>query len=333
MKGFRRKVYSAVIVNILMITSLCACGKKEEIVDNKSYIVVCSSFEEQKAMPLLKEFSERYGYSMKYIYHSDEEIERLYTEQSETVKDWDIVLGGCTELYEDMEEQFSYYEGEQKQFFQEEYRLRDKNWTPVCAQPIVLVYNMNMITQKEIPQSLMSLYEEGRRGKIAFVDPLSSNINADVLLLMKEATMLHKDKTKELKDNVGPIFMNRFSDVNAAVLQGQFAIGLTTETDAITLHEEEENIKYVYPVDGTLLLVNGVAITKNCGRQQEARRFVDFITGKDAQKLMAEVMHYRSVRTDVGTTNVKALDQIKILGYENQINEEKRKEILMKWRE
>lgn len=51
--------------------------------------------------------------------------------------------------------------------------------------------------------------------------------------------------------------------------------------------------------EGVISKPDGVYIIKNAKNMDNAKLFIDFITGKDAQTIIVEQLNRRSVRTDV----------------------------------
>ena len=76
-------------------------------------------------------------------------------------------------------------------------------------------------------------------------------------------------------------------------------MGLTFEEGAAHYVADMGAVKLVYMEEGVISKPDVVCIVKGTGHLAEAREFVDFVTGKDAQTIIATTLDRRSVRTDV----------------------------------
>jgi iron(III) transport system substrate-binding protein len=74
---------------------------------------------------------------------------------------------------------------------------------------------------------------------------------------------------------------------------------LTFEEAAAALLSEGENIKIVYMKEGVLSAPDCICLIKNAPNMENAKAFIDFVTGYEAQSLIAQHLNRRSVRSDV----------------------------------
>ena len=51
--------------------------------------------------------------------------------------------------------------------------------------------------------------------------------------------------------------------------------------------------------EGVISKPDGIYVIKNARHMENARKFIDFITGREAQTIIAQKLHRRSVRDDV----------------------------------
>lgn len=58
-------------------------------------------------------------------------------------------------------------------------------------------------------------------------------------------------------------------------------------------------MKLVYMKEGVISKPDGVYIIKNAKNMENAKKFIDFITSKEAQTIIVQQLHRRSVRDDV----------------------------------
>jgi sulfate/thiosulfate-binding protein len=77
---------------------------------------------------------------------------------------------------------------------------------------------------------------------------------------------------------------------------GKGDVLLAYENEAITAQQKGEDVDYVIPEEGTILIQNPIAVTT--GSSDTAAKFVDFARGDEAQKIFGE-KGYRSVNKDL----------------------------------
>src|SRR5690349_3926493 len=155
------------------------------------------------------------------------------------------------------------------------------DWVGVLARENVLVYNLSMIREDQLPRSLLDLAKPAWKGKIAIAPT-----DADFLPLVGAVTALRgKDAAlqwlKGLKENA-QIFDDN-EGVMAAVDRGAVATGivnnyywarLRAEEGADKLHSE---IHHFAGHDvGALINVSGAAVLKSSPNQAAAQRFLAF---------------------------------------------------------
>ncbi len=94
-------------------------------------------------------------------------------------------------------------------------------------------------------------------------------------------------------------------------------------------------VKMIYPADGTLATMEGVAIIKNGPDPEEAKAFVDFVNRKDVREMIlkatyppADAQRSRPRRACPG--GLPPLSNLKIVNYDEDGWTDKRKETLEK---
>jgi hypothetical protein len=86
--------------------------------------------------------------------------------------------------------------------------------------------------------------------------------------------------------------------------------------------------------EGVISKPDGIYIIKNAKNMENAKKFIDFITSKDAQSIITTQLHRRSVRDDVDPpVGLLPKDQIKIIDDEEQVVEKNKKAWLDKFKD
>ena len=99
--------------------------------------------------------------------------------------------------------------------------------------------------------------------------------------------------------NLDGILLGGSGEVYQGVAQGKYAVGLTFEEAAAHYVADRGPVKLVYMKEGVISTPDSVCIVKGSRHMKEAREFVDFVTGRDAQTVISMRLDRRSVRMDV----------------------------------
>ncbi len=84
--------------------------------------------------------------------------------------------------------------------------------------------------------------------------------------------------------------------------------------------------------EGVISKPDGVYIIKNAKNMDNAKKFIDFITGKDAQTIIVEQLNRRSVRKDVQAPSyLTPKEDMNIIFDDEQLVVEKKEEWLEKF--
>ena len=166
-----------------------------------------------------------------------------------------------------------------------------------------LLVNKNLIG--DIPVTgYADLLNPALKGKISHVDPSASSSGYGHLCNMLFAMGGNDlDKGWEYVDkfcaNLGNKLLNSSSAVWKGVNDGEYTVGLTYEEVALQSVKSGAPVKIVYMKEGCFVEPNCTAIIKNAKNLENAKKFIDFLTGKEAQSMLINKLNLRSVRKDV----------------------------------
>ena len=81
-------------------------------------------------------------------------------------------------------------------------------------------------------------------------------------------------------------------------------------------------MKTIYPADGTIVQMEGVAVIKGGPNSEGAKAFVDFINRKDVREMIIKETFRRPARQDLDLANLPgsmpALSSLKVLPYKEE---------------
>jgi iron(III) transport system substrate-binding protein len=173
------------------------------------------------------------------------------------------------------------------------YNAPDGTWVGVLAREDVLAYNPSMVSQSELPASLMDLAKPEWKGKIA-IAPSDNDflplVNAVVVTQGKDAALAW---LKGLKVNAK--IYDDDEGVVAAVNRGAVATGIINNYYWARLQQElgkaktpSEIYHFSHGDVGGLINVSGAGVLKTSKDPKDAQRFLAFLVSVKAQKMLAD---------------------------------------------
>jgi iron(III) transport system substrate-binding protein len=167
------------------------------------------------------------------------------------------------------------------------------DWTPYAARSRVLIYNPKMISENELPKSVLELTDPRWKGKFAYAP--SGAFAATTAYLV--ATIGEQKTLAWLKGiRANGVNEQKNGKVRDTVEAGQHAFGLTNHYYWWVLAKEQggqDNLTsrlhyFTHPDAGGLVLASAAAITKNASHPADAQRFLSWLTSSDGgQKIIA----------------------------------------------
>src|SRR6185503_19981063 len=98
--------------------------------------------------------------------------------------------------------------------------------------------------------------------------------------------------------------LNRSSLVFQGVGNGEFALGMSLEYAGYQWSSNGAPVKVIYPQDGTVAQMEGVAIIKGGPNGESAKKFVDYITSKPVREEIVRKFFRRPARQDLDLSSL-----------------------------
>jgi iron(III) transport system substrate-binding protein len=203
---------------------------------------------------------------------------------------------------------------------------------------LVLLQNTKLVPDGQGPRGWDELLDPKWRGKIAFTDPANSGsayTNVTLLAQLWGNDAAAWDKVARLFANLK--VLNKSSLVFSGVGNGEYPLGISLEYAGYVWASNGAPIKVIYPADGTVVAMEGVAIVKGGPNLESARAFVDFINRKDTREVIFAKTFRRPARQDLDFAklpgNMPALSSLKIAAYDEAAWTEKRPATMAKIQE
>ncbi len=264
---------------------------------------------------------------------TDNKIQESYQEQQE-LPDWDLVFGAGVEILEQFSDQWLPCDNPQTESIIQEFASTDQTWISFSALPVVIMYNTNVVTYRELPVGWESLLEPRWRGRVAFVNPELSGIGGFALTAAHITCPDREKYVEELAENLGFQTLQSLNQVNEGILDGRYSVGVTSEEAAQALRVGGADVDYIYPEEGTVVVVDGTAIRRDCAHEEAARQFLEFTISRDVQEILVSDLNRRSVRRDVAPLEgLVPMAKLPIISAGLKELSAEKEEVLTEWRQ
>lgn len=215
----------------------------------------------------------------------------------------DVLWGGSLSSVASAANLFEDYSTPNEAAFAEGYRNREGMFTRFSDIPSVLMVNQNLLGDITV-EGYADLLNPELKGKIAFADPRLSSSSFEHIINMLYAMGNGTPENgwfyvRAFLNNLDGTLVSSSKQVYQGVSDGTFAVGLTFEEGGANYAETDDNIKLVYMKEGVVFTADGLYIRKGTTHPEQARLFVDYMTGKDVQAYISQVLNRRTVRNDV----------------------------------
>ena len=244
----------------------------------------------------------------------------------------DVLWGGGADTLAGYVDYFDAYICANDDVIGDAYKDADDMWIGESPLPMVFIYNKNLIAEEDVPKTWDDLCNEALKGKIAFASPAKSGSAYTQLCTM----LFSKDTIDEgwelvfnfIKNLDGKV-QDSSGNCHKLVASGEYAVGVTIEKSAV-LYNDNPDIAYVYPEKNSAV-PDGVALIKNCPNPDNAKLFIDFVTGLECQTAQTADWARRPVRSDLTPVGLVGLDTLDLGNYDFAYAAKNKAEIVEKW--
>jgi iron(III) transport system substrate-binding protein len=195
----------------------------------------------------------------------------------------------------------------------------------------VMMVNKNQLAGVASPKTWADLLEPRFKGKIIIADPANSSTSYTILWGIEK--LLGEAGLKALAGNIK--VTSAASTVLRGVAQGEFAIGLTFESNAYAyVAGGQKEIELVYAQDGTFTTAEYFALIKGAPAGGVAKKLCDHLVSKEAQIALLEAAFRRPSRTDIEVSKyvqLPDLAKIKVFPTNEDEAATQRTAFLAKW--
>ena len=248
--------------------------------------------------PIVSEFEAQTGISVQVRTGGTGELLKWAREGDEPV--CDVFWGGSLYAAGAGKDLFEPYISENEEYVREEFKNKEGNMTRFTDIPSVLMVNTNLLGGMKI-QGYEDLLDERLKGKI---DPSTSSSASEHLINMLYAMGEGNpekgwDYVEKFCKNLDGMLLKSSSEVYQGVAEGRYTVGLTFEEGGAGYVSKGAPVKLIYMKEGVISTPDVVCIVKGSRHKKASEEYVDFVTGKAAQTVIADSLDRRSVRKDV----------------------------------
>ena len=244
----------------------------------------------------------------------------------------DVLWGGGADTLAGYVDYFDAYVCANDDVIGDAYKDADDMWIGESPLPMIFIYNKNLIAEEDVPKTWDDLCNEALKGKIAYASPAKSGSAYTQLCTM----LFSKDTIDEgwelvfnfIKNLDGKV-QDSSGNCHKLVASGEYAVGVTIEKSAV-LYNDNPDIAYVYPEKNSAV-PDGVALIKNCPNPDNAKLFIDFVTGLECQTAQNADWARRPVRSDLTPVGLVGLDTLDLGNYDFAYAAKNKAEIVEKW--
>ena len=285
-----------VILLILVVIFVFSCSKKEE---NTNSLVIYTPATRFFIDRLVEDFKQKNpDINVEIIIAGTAEIiKRIEAEKTDPLGD--VFFAANEDILKYNSDLFEEYVSTNADNIYEDYRSKEKYITGFMLSPSVLIVNTNLIKDIRI-EGYADLLNPALKGQIAFNDPATSSSSFEQLVNMLYAMGNGNpdngwDYVERLYKNLDGKLLSSSSAVYKGVADSEYAVGLTFESAAANYIHTGSPIEVVYMKEGVLTKAHSMAIIKNAKHLENAKKFTDYVTSYDAQKIINDELFTRAI--------------------------------------
>ena len=252
--------------------------------------------------PLVEEFEKQSGVKVDVVAAGTGELlKRVESEKANPLGD--IFWGGSLSTMKPKADLFEPYKSANEEHVQAAFKNEEGSMTRFTDIPSVIMVNTDLIGDIKV-EGYEDLLNPALKGKIAMADPSKSSSAYEHLINMLYAMGNGNpdqgwDYVEKFCKNLDGKLLSGSSAVYKGVADGEYTVGCTFEEGGAKYVADGAPVKLVYMKEGVISKPDGIYIIKNAKHMENAKKFIDFITSKEAQTLITQQLHRRSVRDDV----------------------------------
>ncbi len=257
-------------------------------------VTIYSGRNEELIQPILDSFTEATGIEVRAKYGDSADLALLIDEEAAAGRvEADVYLSqspGSIGFLDDLG-RLAPLPDEVLQLVPETVRDDDGRWVGFSGRQRVLVYNPELVSADELPDSVFGLTDERWKGQIGVAPSNGSFQDFVTSMRATEGDDVTQQWLEDLAAN-DPVSYPKNSAIVAAVARGEVAVGLVNHYYNYRALEEDPSLpslNHQFAADdpGSILIVTGAAIVEGTDRADVAAELIAFLLGVEGQQYFA----------------------------------------------
>lgn len=182
-----------------------------------------------------------------------------------------------------------------------EYDPDNKYSVPYMWGTVGILYNTTMVD--DVVDSWTILWNEKYARKIFMMDSVRDSIGITLKMLgySLNSTDIEQLKVAEqkLKEQKHLILAYTGDEVKDKMIAGEAALAVVYSGDAVTCIEENPDLAYAVPKEGTNLWFDAMCILKDSPNKEAAMKFIDFMCRTDIAAMNRDFINYSTPQAEV----------------------------------
>ena len=278
---------TALVLAAFMVASVAAsCSSRDAI-------TIYSGRDEALVGPILERFNEDTGIAIDVRYGDSADLALLIAEEGEDTPA-DVFFSQTPGAVDYLEQQdlLGTLPDDLLGRVEPGFESDEGHWIGTTARQRVLVYNQDMVSESELPASVLDLTDEQYRGRVGVAPPNGSFQDFVTALRMEVGDDGALEWLEGMAENDSPTYPDNLSIVDA-VARGEIPMGLVNHYYNYRYLDENPDApsrNYVFPNGdiGALLIASTISVLEPAQDSDQAQQLVEFLLDDDAQQFFAD---------------------------------------------
>jgi len=271
-------------------TETSTASNEEAVEENEleGELVVYSSRKEEFVQPILDKFTEETGVEVRLLASDETIVNRINEEKVNPQSDIFFSNDTAAMEYLNLEGVLQPYTGEDANIIDEKYRAADNSWIGLSARTRGFIYNKDLITEEEMPQTMAELADPKWADQYAITRGGNGSMIAQIAALRAQ---WGDDETGQWLSDIGTnagAILSGHGDIRKAVGAGEFTFGLVNNYYYHQQLGESEgnNVGFIYPDQGdgemgAFVNAAGIGFIEGAPNPENAEAFISFMLEED----------------------------------------------------
>ncbi len=298
-----KKTVSIVICAVMLVCLFSGCGSKTA----SKGVVNVYNWGEYIDTDLITQFEQETG--IKVNYKTYESNEQMYSVLKQGGVSYDVVVPSdymvSRMIQEDMLAPLDYSKIPNFSLISDSMKKRNydpdnKYSVPYMWGTLGIIYDSTVVGEID---SWGALFDAKNSGKILMIDNSRDAMGIALKYLgysMNTTDKTELDKAYALLKEQKPLLQGYVMDqVFDKLESGEAPIGVYYAGDYLTMHQENPNLKFCLPKEGSNLFGDAMCVLKNAENKENAEAFINFMSGTEQSMANSKFIGYTSPNKEV----------------------------------